>query len=213
MKTKSKKLVGGLLVGMLIATIGAAFATGQPIGTTKDMAPTILVEGRQGMIEKGSEMITVGSSASGLTDAQQTELNKLITSLVDQKATPEQIQAAIQEKLGEYGIPATDVGYGVAQLIEPNATIGGAFVPGQTIITNGMIKEGRGIVTVGSSASGLTDAQQTEIGKLITSLIDQQATPEEIQAAIQKKLNEYGVPATQVGFSNAQIVLDDSMKN
>ena len=37
MKTTHKKLVGGLLVGLLIATVGAAFATGQTDDTTDDV--------------------------------------------------------------------------------------------------------------------------------------------------------------------------------
>jgi len=101
MKPTNKKLVGGLLVGMLIATVGAVFATGQTDGTTdattNDTTPQTPFGGRHGM--NG-----LGPFAYNLTDAQQTELKGLITSLRDQNATPEEIRTAIQEKLDEFGV-------------------------------------------------------------------------------------------------------------
>ncbi|MCX6672054.1 MAG: hypothetical protein NTX92_09070 [Euryarchaeota archaeon] len=100
MKTTHKKLVGGLLVGILIATVGAAFATGQDgttDDTTDDTTPQIPFGGRHGM--NG-----LGPFASNLKDAQQTELKELMTTLKDQNATAQEIRAAIQEKLDEYGV-------------------------------------------------------------------------------------------------------------
>ena len=81
MKSIHKKLVGGLLIGMLIATIGAVFATGQTDGTTDDdtsddTTPQIPLRGRHGMNR-------LGPFASNLTDAQQTELEDLMTTLRD----------------------------------------------------------------------------------------------------------------------------------
>jgi len=97
MKTTHKKLVGGLLVGVLIASIGATFATGQTNGTSDTTIPQIPFGGRHGM--NG-----LGPFVSNLTDEQQTEIWTLITTLRDQNATPEEIRTAIQEKLDEFGV-------------------------------------------------------------------------------------------------------------
>jgi len=108
MKTTHKKLVGGLLVGILIATVGAAFATGQTDDTTDDTIPQIPFGGRHGM--NG-----LGPFASELTDAQQSELEDLMTTLRDQNATPEEIRTAIQEKLDEFGVLDTQLDNEIAQ--------------------------------------------------------------------------------------------------
>ena len=112
MKTTHKKLVGGLLIGMLIATAGAAFATGQTDGTTDDTTddatPQIPFGGRHGM--NG-----LGPFTSELTDAQHTELEELMTTLRDQNATPEEIRTAIQEKLDEFGVLDTQLDNEIAQ--------------------------------------------------------------------------------------------------
>ena len=108
MKTTHKKLVGGLLVGLLIATVGAAFATGQNNDTTDDTASQISFRGGHGM--NGLE-----SFAYNLTDAQQTELEELITSLREQNATPGEIRTAVQEKLDEFGVLDTQLDNEIAQ--------------------------------------------------------------------------------------------------
>jgi len=97
MKMTRKKLVAGLLIGTLIATIGATFATGAIDDTTTNttvLSPTDTNHGMYG----------IGPFASNLTDEQQTEIWTLITSLRDENATPEEMKAAIQNKLDEFGV-------------------------------------------------------------------------------------------------------------
>ena len=182
MKTKSKKLVGGLLVGMLIATIGAAFATGQTIGTTNDTSantsPTTLVG--YGTIQ-GLE-----SSGPELTDEQQTEIDALVKTLIDKNASPEEVEKAIQEKLIEFGIWDANAGVAVstASLCENMS------LPPQKMFGSEEIQGMSGFVSVGF---GLTDEQQTEIDTLVKTLSDKNISPEEINEAIQEKLTEFGV--------------------
>jgi hypothetical protein len=45
-----------------------------------------------------------GPLFANLTDAQQAELKDLITTLRSQNATPQEIQAAVQQKLDEFGV-------------------------------------------------------------------------------------------------------------
>jgi len=116
MKNTHKKLIGGLFAGLLIATIGAAFATGQTddatdvatsdtINDTPQQTPFGDRHGMKGPILFGSE----------LTDQQQTELEDLMTSLRDQNATPDEIRAAMQEKLDEFGVFDTRLDNEIAQ--------------------------------------------------------------------------------------------------
>jgi hypothetical protein len=108
MKTTHKKLVGGLLVGLLVATVGAAFATGQPNTIKKDANPQIPFWGSLGMNR-------FGPFAYNLTTTQQTELTDLITSLRQQNATPAEIRTAIQEKLDEFGVLDAQLDNEIAQ--------------------------------------------------------------------------------------------------
>jgi len=98
MKTRNKKLVGGLLVGIFIVTLGVVYASGQT-DDTSDETPLQIppFEGRHRMKE-------LGPFAYDLTDEQQTELEELTATLREQNATRQEIQAAIQEKLDEYGV-------------------------------------------------------------------------------------------------------------
>ena len=61
-----------------------------------------------------------------------------------------------------------------------------------------------GMMGLGPYASELTDEQQTELEELMTSLRDQNATPDEIRTAIQDKLDELGVLDTQLDNEIAQ---------
>lgn len=96
MKTTHKKLVGGLLIGMFIASIGATFATGA-IDNASTSTPIPPIETSHGMYG-------IGPFASNLTDEQQTEIWTLITTLRTNNATPEEIKTAIQNKLDEFGV-------------------------------------------------------------------------------------------------------------
>ena len=129
MKTTHKKLVGGLLVGLLIATVGAAFATGQTDDTTDNAIdnepPQMPCGGRHGMIGPGNYTTSeppqmrfgnmIGPYASELTDEQQTELEELLTSLREQNASFDEIRTAIQEKLDEFGVLDTQLDNEIAQ--------------------------------------------------------------------------------------------------
>jgi DNA-binding transcriptional MerR regulator len=96
MKTR-KKLIGGLMAVMIIASIGAVLATTQTDGTTPN---TTTQETYRDIQEKNRTI----PFAWNLTTEQQTELQQLITTLREQNATPQEIRAAIQEKLDEYGV-------------------------------------------------------------------------------------------------------------
>ena len=129
MKTTYKKLVGGLLVGLLIATVGAAFATGQTDDTTDNANDTIPPQmpcgGRHGMIGLGNNTTSeppqmpfgciIGPYAYELTEEQQTELEELMTSLREQNASPDEIRTVIQEKLDEFGVLDTQLDNEIAQ--------------------------------------------------------------------------------------------------
>jgi hypothetical protein len=105
MKTTHKKLAGGLLVGMLIVTIGAAIATGANDDTTDDTTEDKTTNNPpQGPFGDHHGMRGFGMFGSELTDEQQTELEELRTSLREQNATPDDMRTAIQEKLDEFGV-------------------------------------------------------------------------------------------------------------
>jgi hypothetical protein len=126
MNTTHKKLIGGLLVGLLIATVGAAFATGQTDDTTDDVIdntpPQMPFGERHGLgnntTNEPPQMrfgIMIGPYASELTDEQQTELEELMTSLREQNASRDEIRTAIQEKLDEFGVLDTQLDNEITQ--------------------------------------------------------------------------------------------------
>ena len=126
MKTTHKKLVGGLLVGLLIATVGAAFATGQTDDTTDDVIdntpPQMPCGERHGLGNNATNeppqmpfRNMIGPYASELTDTQQTELEELMTSLREQNASSDEIRTTIQEKLDEFGVLDTQLDNKITQ--------------------------------------------------------------------------------------------------
>lgn len=98
MKTTHKKMVGGLLIGLLIATIGAVAATGQTDDATDDLTPP------EHPFGGAHGMMGCGMFGYNLTDEQQSELEELMTNLREQNATPDEMRTAIQEKLDEFGV-------------------------------------------------------------------------------------------------------------
>jgi DNA-binding transcriptional MerR regulator len=94
MKTTNKKLVGGLLIGLLVTAVGAVLATAETQTTTDETTLQIPFWGRH----------EFGPFSYDLTDDQQAELQDLITTLRNQNVSREEIQAAIQDKLDEFGV-------------------------------------------------------------------------------------------------------------
>lgn len=107
MKKTSKKFVGGLLIVLVIATIGVVFATAQDDGTTEEFTPQENFCGRRHM--DGPRSFNNNSTEHGLffydlTEDQQAEVDELRTSLQDQGANYSEIQEAINAKLDEFGV-------------------------------------------------------------------------------------------------------------
>ena len=98
------------------------------------------------------------------------------------------------------------------------ATVGAAFATGQTddttddatrdTTTDSLLQmpcgDRPGMIGLGQYASELTDEQQTELEELMTSLREQNASPDEMRTAIQQKLDEFGVLDTQLDNEIAQ---------
>ena len=98
------------------------------------------------------------------------------------------------------------------------ATVGAAFATGQTDDTTDdatsdttidtlpqmSCGDRPGMIGLGPYASELTDEQQTELEELMTSLGEQNASPDEMRTAIQQKLDEFGVIDTQLDNKIAQ---------
>jgi len=98
MKKTNKQLVGGLMVVMLIATIGAVFASAQTNGTSENKIM------QQMNFRDKPQMNRSEPFGYNLTTEQQTELKTLMETLRNQNATPQEVRAAIQQKLDEFGV-------------------------------------------------------------------------------------------------------------
>ncbi len=114
MNKTSKKLVGGLMVVVFIATIGVIIVSAQNDETNCNASPQNLFPfwGRHEMNGIGPMPFIYNVTKSGpffynfynLTEEQQSELEDLIKSLIDQGANFSEIKNAIQQKLDEWGI-------------------------------------------------------------------------------------------------------------
>ena len=112
----NKKLIGGLTVVALIAAVGVVFASAQTNGVMKNGILSMNFGRRQATNEtqKHNEttrnfcgrqiMPEYGPFFANLTEAQQAELKALVQTLRSQNSTPQEIQAAVQQKLDEYGV-------------------------------------------------------------------------------------------------------------
>jgi len=117
-----KKLIAGLTAAMIIGIIGAVFATAQTDGTTLDSTTHKMSRNTQdqnrtrffdGNMTHGMGMF--GCFDYNLTTDQQTELQQLMSTLRDQNATPQEIRAAVQQKLEEFGVFDTQLDNQIAQ--------------------------------------------------------------------------------------------------
>jgi Spy/CpxP family protein refolding chaperone len=101
MNTKNKKLVGGLLIGLVFTAICTVLATAQTNDATQETTtpPPVQFGGHHGL----------GPLAYNLTEEQRTEIEDLLTTLREQNATMNETQAAIQEKLDEFGVLDTQL--------------------------------------------------------------------------------------------------------
>jgi len=97
MKSTRKKIVGGFLVAILVATIGAVIVSAQTEDTSMEDLST-------GTFWHRGRRCGEAPFMAELTVEQREELEVLITSLQDDDATPEEIKTVVQEKLKEFGI-------------------------------------------------------------------------------------------------------------
>jgi DNA-binding transcriptional MerR regulator len=107
MNKTSKKLVGGFMVVILVATIGVIIVSAQNDETSGKAAENTTFWGRRQMCGPepfASNITKINCFFYNLTEEQQTELNELVQSLKEQGANFSEIRKAIQEKLDEWGI-------------------------------------------------------------------------------------------------------------
>ena len=97
MKKSSKKFVGGLMVVILIATIGAVLVSAQDGESNRYSAQQKFFYGRRNMCESKI-------SFYDLTEEQKEEIKEIVENLKEDGATPEEIRIAVMEKLDEYGV-------------------------------------------------------------------------------------------------------------
>lgn len=97
MKMTRKKLIGSFLIATLVATVGAVIVSAQT--DTIDEA-----EGLSKPVWLERSMCRQAPIFSDLTEEQQNEIDQLRDEMKSEGSTPEEIRAAIQEKLESYGI-------------------------------------------------------------------------------------------------------------
>ena len=101
MKNTSKKLVGGFMVALLIATIGVVIVSAETEDTTEEKSSNKSFWGFGGIRHMD---ISKGNLFYELTDEQEEELLQLKQTMIGENATCEEIQKAVMEKLDEWGI-------------------------------------------------------------------------------------------------------------
>ena len=108
MKKQGTRIVGGLIVAMLMATIGAVLvsAEAENAGETEDWH--LPFHGR-------GNMFGHRTFDNELTDEQQAEIDALITSLSEEGASHEEIREAVFSKVSEMGILDERLGNAIEQ--------------------------------------------------------------------------------------------------
>ena len=96
-KTTTKKLASGLIVALILATIGAVLVTADTGDDAEDIE-------EWHMPFKGRGIFGIKELRSDLTDEQQIEIDELITSLDEEGATSEEIREAVNQLFDEWGI-------------------------------------------------------------------------------------------------------------
>ncbi len=111
--TANKKLLGGLIVVILIATVGAVLVTAQGNITTtnaQQQPPCWGERPLQGQrpdfpnATRQPSMFNYQPFYANLTDEQRAEIDALVKELRSTNATSEEIRQAVQNKLDEYGV-------------------------------------------------------------------------------------------------------------
>jgi DNA-binding transcriptional MerR regulator len=107
MKTTQKKFVGGLIVVLIVTTIGVILVNAQNSQTNIDDSQIKPFEGRKHM--RGSEPFLSNDTRVepffyNLTEEQQTQIKELIQNLKDSGANSSEIRNAVQQKLDEFGV-------------------------------------------------------------------------------------------------------------
>ncbi len=95
-KTSTQKILGGLMIAILVGTIGAVLVSAED--STDD------IETPENLFGMPPHMMHRIPFADALSEEQQTELQTLVEALRDEGATMEEIHNTIQEKLDEWGI-------------------------------------------------------------------------------------------------------------
>ena len=97
MKKPGKRIFGGLMVAMIIATIGAVLVSAEAENADETDEWHLPFHGRENSFGKNS-------LDNELSDEQQAEIDTLITNLNEDGASPEEIREAVFAKLNEMGI-------------------------------------------------------------------------------------------------------------
>ncbi len=101
MKKTSKKLIGVFMVVMLVATIGAIFASAETDDTEEDDGQDSSINGYE---SRGHGCLGFGIHFLNLTEEQKTEIDELRETMEDEGATSEEIRNAIMNKIDEFGV-------------------------------------------------------------------------------------------------------------
>ena len=94
-KTTGKKIIGGLMVAIVIATMGAVFVSAETDNASDTGDWHRPCWGNRQMYKQPA-------IDSELTEDQQIELDELVSNLIDEGASREEIREAVFEKLDEF---------------------------------------------------------------------------------------------------------------